>query len=311
MKKITLNWLNILLFILTFITTTFAGAIWRGVYTPPFTFTQVMSGLEYSFSIMFIILAHEYGHYFASKYHRVDCTHPYMIPVPPFLLGINFGTMGAFIKTKSQINFRKSLFDIGAYGPLAGFVATVIILIYGYSNLPSKEYILAIHRDYFNQNASEHGIELVFGNNLLLYLLNNYYSQFYEFIPPMSEIYHYPYLCAGWLGLFITSMNLIPVGQLDGGHITYAVFGQEKHYGIAKTFTFALIFLGINGLIGGSIGSEIWLIWALILKFIIKEHHPPIMYFENNLTNFRKLIAVIILLIFILSFTPNAIFIRG
>lgn len=259
---------------------------------------------------MFIILAHEFGHYFASKYHNVEVTLPYMIPIPPFLLGINFGTMGAFIKTKSPIHFRKSLFDIGAYGPLAGFIATLIVLFYGFQHLPPKQYILNIHPEYFS-NKIEHGIELVFGDNLLFLLLNKIYSNYYEFIPPMSEIYHYPYLCAGWFGLFITSMNLIPVGQLDGGHITYAILGEHKHLKISKTVTFLLIILGINGLLGGKFGSEVWLVWAIILKFFIKEKHPPITYFEENITNFRKFYFIIIFIIFVLSFTPNAIFIRG
>lgn len=310
MKIILNNWLNILLFILTFFTTTFAGAIWRGVYAPPFTFNQLYTGLEYSFAIIFIILAHEFGHYFASKFHKVVVTLPYMIPIPPLLLGINFGTMGAFIKTKTSIPFRKSLFDIGAYGPVAGFIATLLVLLYGYSNLPPKEYILSIHPDYFS-NKINHGVELVFGDNLLLLILNKIFSNYYDFIPPMSEIYHYPYLCAGWFGLFITSMNLIPVGQLDGGHIIYSLFGEYIHLKVSKTFIISLIILGISSFFTDKFGSEVWLVWALILKFVIKEKHPPLTYFEQNINNFRKIYFIFILLIFILSFTPNAIFIRG
>jgi len=306
LKILNNRFINVILLIITFITTTLAGVMWRGLYSPPFTLSQIASGLEYSFAILFIILSHEFGHYFASKIHNVDSTLPYLIPIPPYLFGINFGTMGAIIKTKSQITNRKALFDIGAWGPFAGFVATFIVLFYGFYTLPGKEYILKIHPDYF-ENFKKYDFNLTFGDNLLFIIFRKIFY-FKEFIPPMNEIYHYPFLCAGWFGLFITSMNLIPVGQLDGGHITYAVLGRKRHLIISKLLIFLLFLIGLNSLFFQNFGSEVWLFWAIILKFVLKESHPPIWIYEDKISNFRIFLSILLLIIFILSFTPSAIY---
>ena len=232
------------LFLLTFITTTIAGAQWTTNIEWSFKLSYLLKGLPYSVSIMFIISCHEFGHYFAAVYHKVKATLPFYIPFPPIPIFLNFGTMGAVIKTKSPIYTKKAMFDIGVAGPLAGFVACLIVLIYGFTHVPDINYLLAIHPDYFSPDFGKGSMELIFGNSLLFSFFKLIFVHGNQFFPPMSEIYHYPYLCVGWFGLFITSMNMIPVGQLDGGHIAYTLFGEEKHYKIALVSFALLLVLG-------------------------------------------------------------------
>ena len=141
---------------------------------------------------------------------------------------VNFGTLGAVIRTKSAIPSKKVMFDIGVAGPIAGFIATLLILSYGFLALPGKEFILSIHPQYFSQTQPAGGVDLTFGNPLLYQFLSFIFTNpTNQFVPPMTEMYHYPFLCAGWFGLFVTSMNLLPVGQLDGGHLAYTMFGPR------------------------------------------------------------------------------------
>ncbi|GAB6281491.1 MAG: site-2 protease family protein [Ignavibacterium sp.] len=303
-------WLHILLFVITFITTAIAGAEWITGFGHSFDIKELLIGLPYSVSILFMLGSHEFGHFFASKYHKVDATLPYFIPFPSLEGFLNFGTLGAVIRTRSPIPSKKALFDIGVAGPLAGFVACIIILIYGFTHLPGIDYIIAIHPDYFSPEYGKNALNLQFGNTLLYYFMQEIFTDGSQFIPPMSEIYHYPYLCVGWFGLFVTAMNLIPVGQLDGGHIAYAVFGEKKHLAIASISMIMLIILGVGGFVTSFINMNFefgwsgWLFWAFILYFFIKIQHPPI-YDDEELDPKRKIIGYISLLIFVISFSPN------
>lgn len=298
------------LFLLTFITTTIAGAQWISGLPGPYQISFLMKGLPYSISIMFIISFHEFGHYFAAVYHKVKATLPFYIPFPPVPIFLNFGTMGAVIKTKSPIYTKKAMFDIGVAGPLAGFVACLIVLIYGFTHVPGIHYLLAIHPDYFSPDYGKGAINLVFGDTLLFSFFKLIFVHGNQFFPPMSEIYHYPYLCVGWFGLFITSMNMIPVGQLDGGHIAYTLFGEEKHYKIALVSFVILLVLGSLGLIESlldlnfTIGWAGWLLWALLLFFVIKIKHPPVPDTEE-LDPKRKMLAYLSFFILIISFSPT------
>jgi membrane-associated protease RseP (regulator of RpoE activity) len=302
--------LHIGLFILTFITTLIAGVQWTSGKPAPYELHDFYNGLPYALSIIFILGVHEFGHYFASLFHKVKVTLPYFIPFPPIAGFLNFGTMGAVIKTKSPIPDNKVMFDIGAAGPLSGFVACVIVLIYGFTHLPGQEYILQIHPDYFSPEYGKNAVGLEFGNSLLFIFLKNIFTDSSKFIPPMSEIYHYPYLCTGWFGLFVTSMNLIPVGQLDGGHIIYSMFNEKKQEAVAGISMILLIIIGVLGIInpifnlGINFGWSGWLFWALILYFVIKVKHPPVYYFEELGTG-RKILGYLAILIFILSFSPT------
>jgi len=309
--------IHIGLFILTFITTLFAGYEWTtGQVQQIEILSLVSNGINYAIAILFFLSAHEFGHYFAAKYHKVETTLPYYIPIPPILGMLNFGTLGAVIKTKSAIKNNKVMFDIGVYGPISGFIAALIILIYGFITLPSVDYILSIHPDYFSADYGKGAVNLEFGNTIAFVLMKYVFSGKESFVPPMSEIYHYPFLCVGWFGLFVTSMNMIPIGQLDGGHVVYSMFGEKKHESIASVSFILIVLLGVISFVGEFININIpigwsgWLFWAVILYFIIKIKHPPVEVFEK-LDKKRVTLGWISLLIMLISFAPSPFVISG
>jgi Zn-dependent protease len=264
-----------LLFALTFCTTTVAGVQWLN--KNPFELTNFWSGATYATLILVMLASHEFGHYFAAHYHGVKATLPFFIPFPSY-----FGTMGAVIRLRSAIPSRKVMFDVGSAGPIAGFIVSIAILVFGFVTLPPKEYLYSIHPEYAQFTSVPTG-GLTFGSTLLFSFLSHAFSPSGAFVPPMNEIYHYPFLCVGWFGTFVTAMNLIPVGQLDGGHITYSMFG-ERHHLIARVSLVMLVIAGVAGflpLVGieSSFGWTGWLFWALILILslrVFKLNRPPI-----------------------------------
>jgi len=318
------------LFIITFFTTTVAGVLWLN--RDPFELSNFHLGIPYSAAILFILASHEFGHYFASRYHKVDATLPYFIPFPPIpillQLFLNFGTFGAVIRTKTVVPSKKAMFDIGVAGPIAGFIASLLVLVYGFLHLPSPEFILAIHPDYnfaINASAGAHGMPLAFGNTLLYSGLKDILTNpSLQFVPPMSEMYHYPFLCAGWFGLFVTALNLIPMGQFDGGHVIYAMFG-ELHRKIAWISFYALLAFSVPSLSDTilrtlfefvykrDVGQIVpfaqyswsaWFFWAMIALYIVKLYHPPV-YDETPLDSKRMAVGWFCIVIFILSFSLN------
>ena len=301
---------HLLLFLITFVTTVIAGVEWTTGTQGPYEFDELKIGLAYSLSALFILSTHEFGHYFAAQLHKVKATLPYYIPIPPFAGFFNFGTMGAVIKIKSEIKTNKAMLDIGVAGPIAGFIASLAVLIYGFTHLPGESYILAIHPNYFQPDFGEHSISLEFGNSLLFVFLKNILPAANDFVPPMTEVYHYPFLMTGWFGLLITSMNMLPVGQLDGGHIVYAMFNSKFQEAVASIAMIILLILGVSGLADGILelgigfGWSGWLFWAIILYFIIKVKHPPVRYFEK-LSLGRKIAGYFSLIILIISFSPT------
>lgn len=298
--------IHAVLFLLTFFTTTLAGVQWLN--RDPLELSNFSAGLPYSLSLLAILTFHEFGHYFAAKSYGITTTLPYFIPIPPFLLN-PFGTMGAVIRIRSAISSKKQLFDIGSAGPIAGLIVTLIILIYGIITLPPIEYLYHIHPQYIGLKQIPEG-GLTFGSSIFLWVLLKLVGRG-EFIPPMNEIYHYPYLCVGWFGLFITAMNLIPVGQLDGGHILYSLAGKRQGI-IARFFFGSLIIFGLISFLPffgyhvqpGTIG---WLVFAAILFFIIKLDHPEV-YDDTELDIVRKRIGWGLMVTFILIFTPIPFF---
>ncbi len=303
-------WLHILLFVLTLITTIFAGTEWASGSMPPYQFSELISkGLPYSLTVLFILGVHEFGHFFASKYHGVDATLPFFIPFPPIAGFLNFGTMGAVIKTRTQVRDNLKMFDIGVAGPIAGFIASVIVLIYGFTHLPDVSYLLNIHPDYFSPEYGKKGLEITFGNTLLYAFLQSVFTSSKDFVPPMSEMYHYPFLISGWFGLLVTSMNLMPVGQLDGGHVIYSMFGPKIQEKVANIFMILLLASGILGFVDSTFGLNIavgwsgWFFWGLLLYFFIKIKHPPVPYFYP-LDLKRKIAGYFAIFIFIVSFIP-------
>ena len=297
-------WLNILLFILTFISVVMAGIQWLG--RNPFEIGNFPLGLTYGILIITFLSLHEFGHYFAAKYHKVQVTLPYYIPFP--LIFNPFGTMGAVIRMKEHIKSRKALFDIGIAGPIAGFIAAAAMLIYGMTHLPPFEYIYSIHPEYQGTGVPITGFS--FGPNLLyLGFAKIFTSSPDVFLPPMNEMYHYPFLCVGWFGLLVTALNLLPVGQLDGGHIIYALF-KSSHKFIARVFFGITLGMGLMGLLPyvgidflADYGLLNWLVWALLMFFVIRIDHPPFVDPEPIGTG-RKLLGVFALFMFVSSFTP-------
>ena len=304
-KKKPLYIINILLFLLTFFTTTLAGVGWLNI--DPYQLDNFSKGLTYSILILSVITAHEFGHYFAARYHKIDVTLPYYIPFP-FLFLNPFGTMGAVIKMLSPNHSRKSLFDVGIAGPIAGWVLTLIFLVIGFATLPPLDYLYQIHPEYSLTGIPTGG--LTFGYNIIFLVLERLFSlNSTIFIPPMNEIYHYPFLCVGWFGLLITSLNMMPVGQLDGGHISYTMFGEKSKY-IGYVVFYVLLFFGVLGIlpllnININIGSINWLVWALLILFIIKIKHPPVCHDLNEpLGKPRIILGWFSYFIFLVSFCP-------
>ncbi|KPK45458.1 MAG: hypothetical protein AMK74_03445 [Nitrospira bacterium SM23_35] len=271
MKKIP--FLHIILFILTLFSTLFVGAMQTGadLLKDP---GQIYRGLPFALSLMIILLTHELSHYFASKRHGVKATLPYFIPAPTII-----GTFGAFIKMKSPIVTRKALIDIGASGPIAGFVVSVAASAIG---LRVSEVVPV---------AQTKGA-LNLGDSILFSLLSN---AVIGVTPADADILLNPIAFAGWIGLFVTSINLIPVGQLDGGHIAYAFLG-EKHTGLSFILVLMMSLLGF-------FLWEGWVVWAVLL-LVLGLRHPPVIYWENALDGRRKLTGWIAFLIFIITFIP-------
>lgn len=280
---------HVALFIATFACVTFVGIFWVGQSAnSPSYFGMWREGALFASLLLAFLATHEFGHYFAAVYHNVRVTLPYFIPVP---LGI--GTMGAVIKIEEQIQETKKLFDIGIAGPIAGFIVSLIVLLYGFSTLPEPSFIenFAGHEAVIShvqetgtypetapeiENAPE-GSTIMLGNTLLYSLL----ASFFDNVPPMYEMYHYPFLFAGWLGLFFTALNLTPIGQLDGGHILYSLIGFKKHRTVARIcFGFIatlggleaipFLFININGWYPGY-GFLSVLLWALVLLFLFRK----------------------------------------
>jgi membrane-associated protease RseP (regulator of RpoE activity) len=316
------------LFLLTFVTTTIAGMLWQN----QIDLANFAVGLPYAVSALFILSCHEFGHYFAARHHGVRVTLPYYIPLPPLPQFINFGTMGAVIKTRSQIPSRRALFDIGVAGPVAGFIASILVLAYGFMTLPGHDFLLAIHPDYdfsiHSSASAEPGFALTFGNTLLYGFLEQVFSRPGAYVPPMTEMYHYPFLITGWFGLLVTALNLLPAGQLDGGHITYAMFGRKQHL-VGSITVAVLATVGILGILPGLLElagfaepavafMELvgnyeawfwpgWLFWALLIVFIVKVKHHEI---DDNegLTPGRRLLGWFSYAMFVICLSPAPIF---
>jgi membrane-associated protease RseP (regulator of RpoE activity) len=296
------------LLLLTFLTTTFAGVQWLN--RDPLELTNFVSGLPYGILIITMLLSHEMGHYLAAVRNKVSATLPYFLPFPSFLFFgfFPFGTLGAVIRLQSSVTSRRALFDIGATGPIAGFVVSVIFLIIGFVTLPTIDYLYTIHPEYVGLDRIP-AEGLTFGTSILYNLLSAVFSPSGAFIPPMNEIYHYPFLCVGWFGLFVTAMNLLPIGQLDGGHIIYAMFGQGYHR-IAQGALIGLMVLGTLGFlpllgIPFEFGWTGWLFWAILLVFFMRgqrKHRPPISD-DTPLDNLRLVFGWICVCIFFVSFS--------
>jgi len=249
------------LFLLTFLTTTLAGSelcFSKSVFSGTYSLSDFLLGMEYSVPFLFILSVHEFGHYFTARYHKVSTSLPYYIPFYlPFIFPFSFGTFGALIRLREQVPSLKKNFDIGIAGPLAGFAAALAVLVYGMTHLPPAEYIFSIHPEYKNVGANyadvvytakfmKGGMDISLGDNLLFRFLASVFADSSR-MPNPHEIIHYPFLLAGYLSLVFTALNLLPIGQLDGGHVVYGLFGWKGHRWVAiTTFVVFVFFAGLG-----------------------------------------------------------------
>ncbi len=282
--------IHLLLFVVTFIGTTLAGAEWsRGkfiLHSEDYTWADFIMGMEFSIPFLLILTFHEFGHYFTAQYYKIKVTLPYYLPLWLGFLPVpspSIGTMGAFISIKGKIQSRKQYFDIGIAGPLAGFVIALFVLWYGFSNLPSPDIIYEIHPEYkyfgdewavhvyerdtfilredlakinpvlaenlpdtaFRYGKYSGGGALSLGDNILFSFFKEHVAE-QHLLPHNGEIIHYPWLLAGYLALFFTALNLLPIGQLDGGHILYGLLGLEASRKVSAALF--ILFVGYAGM---------------------------------------------------------------
>ncbi|NHE56687.1 site-2 protease family protein [Cyclobacterium plantarum] len=244
-----------ILFLLTLIATTLAGGEWlygRSVLSDerPLTWEYFFLSMQFSIPFIGILLVHELGHLFTSLYHKVRSSLPFFIPAWLGFIGApSIGTFGAVIQMKSLVSSRKKFFDIGVAGPLAGFVLALAVLTYGFTNLPEASYIYEIHPEYadpgYEQEADENVMDVQLGYNLLFWLMEKSLAD-PERMPNMAEVIHYPYLFAGYLALFFTALNLLPIGQLDGGHVVFGILPKQHEKLSLIAYTLFLFFAGLG-----------------------------------------------------------------
>ena len=280
-------WVNVFLFMLTFASTLAVGALQQGadIISEP---RRIVEGLPFSLTLLGILLVHEFGHYSMSRRHGVAASLPYFIPFPSL-----FGTLGAVIVMRSPITTKNALVDIGASGPLAGFVVSVAAAVIGLGLSEVKD-------------VAPSGEIIVLGDSMLFQFLS---WVVVGPIPSVYGLYLHPVAFAGWIGLFVTSINLFPVGQLDGGHITYALMGKW-HRWLSWIMIGGFLTVGVlPSILAGHLEFNNWLVWGVLL-LILGPKHPPILFPDVPLDRTRKAVGIIALLIFILTFTPVPVDIR-
>jgi len=320
------------LLLLTLITTFWTGANLLAWGISPPTLHFVLDAFTFPAALLSILLAHELGHFIACRRHRLQASLPMFIPGPPFPVAI--GTFGAFIRIRSPITNRAQLLDVGAAGPLAGFVPAVLLLIAGLrlsviAPLPTGE-------------------SFIFGESLLVGMLRRLIL---GPIPPGADVYYHPIALAAWLGLFVTSLNLLMAGQLDGGHVVRAMFGR-RHRLLSRLVFVALVVWGLWGdplweywwsypfllalpvwaivlslrplrlkvdrnifllltlsyillqmIFEASSASSLWLVWGMLI-YLFGLDHPPVRETAGSLSPIRRVVGGICLLVFILTFMP-------
>jgi membrane-associated protease RseP (regulator of RpoE activity) len=315
-KPTARKWLlHVALFVVTAITTTISGIVWvagsemdtsggapaqRGglsdsVLLIPWYYVRgigeltwqalthpalLMPGLEFSAALLAILTAHEFGHYFFCRYYGVDATLPFFIPQPPGLLP---GTFGAFIRMKSPVPSRRAFFDIGLAGPLAGFIVVIPIAVAGVLTL-----------QHGNFTAGDAG-GITFNDPLLFRLIARAFR-----IDLASSVVNSFYLAA-WVGLLVTALNLMPVGQLDGGHGTFAAFGDFAHHWIGRVAFVTMVALSVLGWLWH--GSPSGFLYVVLLAVMLRVRHPRPEQMEP-LGAARVAIGIITLIVFALCFLP-------
>jgi membrane-associated protease RseP (regulator of RpoE activity) len=236
-------------------------------------------GLMFAGALLAILAAHESGHYIACRRYGVDATLPFFIPAPPLFLA---GTFGAFIKIKSPIPSRRALFDIGVAGPLAGFVVAVPISVAGIWMLQPMPPVT--------------GDAITFNDPLLFRLIGH------AFGVELSNAAPNPFYMAAWIGLLVTSLNLMPISQLDGGHATYSVLGRRAHKWLGYLAFVTMSTLAVLGWVWH--GSPSGFLYSVLLAVLLRVRHPQAGDETEELGSARLIVAVLTLLVFVLSFVP-------
>jgi membrane-associated protease RseP (regulator of RpoE activity) len=263
----------------------------------------ITKGWQFAVPLLAILLAHEFGHYFAARHHRVPASLPYFIPVP--FIGL-FGTMGAVIAMPDRIRSRNALLDIGASGPIAGMIVALPVLFWGVAHSPVQPH----QGEYLQEGQS------------LLYFAVKWLI--HGPIPPGQDVWLHPTAEAGWAGLFLTMLNLIPFGQLDGGHIAYALFGEKQNRAapwIRRALLALFLYVLVTNLLpalhfpldwpalGLALSNSLsWLIWYALLGLLVRfsgADHPPCE--PGELSPWRRAVAWLCLILFVLLFMPRPI----
>lgn len=307
--------INLILFAVTLLSVLFSGTVftYEGPVTGnlqqmlPHLIPALGRGLSFAVSILAILLAHEFGHYLAARYHRTAVTLPYFIPFPLS----PFGTMGAFIQLKEPPRNKRILLDIGIAGPLAGLIVAIPVLLLGLylselSSIPSQGvqlegnsilYLLAkylIFGEWLPSPATYAGL------NPFFYWVRYYFTG-YPAPFGATDVFLHPVAWAGWAGLLVTALNLIPAGQLDGGHVMFVLLGRRA----GAVLPFILVGLVVLGLVWPG-----WWLWALLIFFMGRVYAEPLDQI-TPLDENRRALAVLGLIVFILVFTPVPIRIFG
>jgi len=289
-------WVNIALLTATLVTTILTGSLlyinmatsenYFNIQSLPdilllFEPMHLINGaVLFSLPLMSILFIHEMGHYFISKRHHLETSLPFFIPIPPILPGFNIGTFGALISSHDPMPDKKTLFDVGIAGPIAGFIVAIPVTIIG-----------LITSNPIPVSTIGQG-DTILGSSMLFTLLSQLFAPIQEgFVLDLN-----PIAFAGWIGLLITSINLLPAGQLDGGHIFRAVLGEKQKYA-AWVAVFIMIFTG-------------WVFFAILVMFLIGTLHPPPLNDHTELDMKRKLLFFVAVAILILCFIPDPIYIR-
>jgi membrane-associated protease RseP (regulator of RpoE activity) len=300
--------LHVVLFLATVLTTLFAGGVRALLFAPPLAGgwweralagaeTTAVAGAPFATALVGILLCHEMGHYLLARVHGVDATLPFFIPMP----APPVGTLGAVIRIRSKLPSRLATLDIGLAGPFAGAVVALPLLAWGIARsrvlpaaagLTPHPGLVELARALLYGRSITTG-EDHWGNSLLTWGMQRLVL---GPLPPGTQVAYHPVAFAAWVGLFVTTLNLIPIGQLDGGHATYALLGRGRARALSHVVSWGLLAAGL-------FLSWSWIIWWAVTRFAVKLDHPPALD-EQPLGRGRQALAVLALLLFAVTFMP-------